>query len=38
MYVAAAVLIVPSGLFYAAGHHEIGSVGVAMPLRRCVLR
>jgi hypothetical protein len=30
MYVVAAVLAVLSGLFYAAGHHEIGSVGVEM--------
>jgi len=30
MYFAAAVLAVLSGLFYAAGHHEIGSVGVTM--------
>jgi hypothetical protein len=30
MYVAAAVLVVLSGLFYAAGHNEIGSLGVQM--------
>jgi hypothetical protein len=30
MYFLAAVLLVLSGLFYAAGHHEIGSVGVEM--------
>jgi hypothetical protein len=30
MYFVAAVLLVLSGLFYAAGHHEIGSVGVEM--------
>jgi hypothetical protein len=30
MYFAAAVLAVLSGLFYAAGHHEIGSFGVTM--------
>jgi hypothetical protein len=30
MYFAAAVLTVLSGLFYAAGHHEIGSLGVQM--------
>ena len=28
MYVVAAVLAVLSGLFYAAGYHEIGSLGV----------
>ena len=28
MYFVAAVLVVLSGLFYAAGHHEIGSFGV----------
>ena len=27
MYFVAAVLAVLSGLFYAAGHHEIGSAG-----------
>ena len=27
MYFVAAVLVVLSGLFYAAGHHEIGSFG-----------
>jgi hypothetical protein len=30
MYFAAAVLTILSGLFYAAGRHEIGSLGVAM--------
>jgi hypothetical protein len=30
MYFVAAVLVVLSGLFYAAGHHEIGSLGVEM--------
>jgi hypothetical protein len=30
MYVVAAVLAVLSGLFYAASHHEIGSLGVEM--------
>jgi len=30
MYFVAAVLAVLSGLFYAAGHHEIGSFGVQM--------
>jgi len=30
MYFVAAVLAVLSGLFYAAGHHEIGSLGVTM--------
>jgi hypothetical protein len=30
MYVVAAVLAVLSGLFYAAGHHEIGGLGVEM--------
>ena len=30
MYFVAAVLVVLSGLFYAAGHHEIGSLGVDM--------
>jgi hypothetical protein len=30
MYFVAAVLAVLSGLFYAAGHHEIGSLGVEM--------
>jgi hypothetical protein len=30
MYFAAAVLVVLSGLFYAAGNHEIGSFGVEM--------
>jgi hypothetical protein len=28
MYFVAAVLVVLTGLFYAAGNHEIGSVGV----------
>jgi hypothetical protein len=30
MYYVAAVLVVLSGLFYAAGHQEIGSLGVEM--------
>ena len=30
MYFVAAVLAVLSGLFYAASHHEIGSLGVTM--------
>jgi hypothetical protein len=30
MYFVAAVLAVLSGLFYAADHHEIGSLGVQM--------
>ena len=30
MYFAAVVLAVLSGLFYAAGNHEIGSLGVQM--------
>jgi len=30
MYFIAAVLAVLAGLFYAAGHHEIGSLGVQM--------
>ena len=30
MYFVAAVLTILSGLFYAAGHHEIGTVGVEM--------
>jgi hypothetical protein len=30
MYFVAAVLAVLSGLFYAAGRHEIGSLGVTM--------
>jgi hypothetical protein len=30
MFFVAAVLTVLSGLFYAAGRHEIGSLGVAM--------
>jgi hypothetical protein len=30
MYFVAAVLVVLSGLFYAAGNHEIGSLGVEM--------
>jgi hypothetical protein len=30
MYFVAALLAVLAGLFYAAGHHEIGSVGVEM--------
>jgi hypothetical protein len=30
MYYVAAALVVLSGLFYAAGHHEIGTLGVQM--------
>jgi hypothetical protein len=30
MYFVAAVLAILSGLFYAASHHEIGSLGVEM--------
>jgi hypothetical protein len=30
MYFVAAALLVLSGLFYAAGHHEIGGLGVEM--------
>jgi hypothetical protein len=30
MYIVAGILVVLSGLFYAAGHHEIGSMGVEM--------
>jgi hypothetical protein len=30
MYFVAAVLVILSGLFYAAGNHEIGSFGVGM--------
>jgi hypothetical protein len=30
MYFVAAVLVVLSGLFYSAAHHEIGSLGVEM--------
>jgi hypothetical protein len=30
MYFVAAVLFVLSGLFYAAGHHEFGTVGSTM--------
>jgi hypothetical protein len=30
MYYVAAVLLVLSGLFYAASHHEVGSLGVEM--------
>ncbi len=30
MYFAAAALVVLSGLFYGAGNHEIGSLGVEM--------
>jgi hypothetical protein len=30
MYFVAAVLVVLSGLFYAAGNHQIGSLGVEM--------
>ena len=39
MYFVAAVLAILSGLFYAAGHHEIGSFGVHdVPLWQLVLR
>lgn len=30
MYVVAGILVILAGMFYAAGHHEIGSVGVEM--------
>jgi hypothetical protein len=30
MYFVATVLAILSGLFYAAGHHQIGSLGVTM--------
>ena len=30
MYFVATVLLVLSGLFYAAGHHQIGSLGITM--------
>ncbi|WGD54836.1 hypothetical protein QA641_13495 [Bradyrhizobium sp. CB1650] len=30
MYYVAAALLVLSGLFYSAGHHEIGSLGATM--------
>jgi hypothetical protein len=30
MYIVAAVLVVLAGLFYGAGNHEIGSLGVEM--------
>jgi hypothetical protein len=30
MYFVAAVLVILAGLFYAAGRHEIGSLGVEM--------
>jgi len=30
MYYVTAVLVMLAGLFYAAGHHEIGSLGVEM--------
>ena len=30
MFFVAAILVVLSGLFYAAGYHEIGSLGVDM--------
>jgi hypothetical protein len=30
MYFVAAVLVILAGLFYAAGHHEIGALGVQM--------
>jgi hypothetical protein len=30
MYFIAAILVILAGLFYAAGHHEIGDLGVQM--------
>jgi hypothetical protein len=30
MYFVAVVLVILAGLFYAAGHHEIGALGVQM--------
>ena len=30
MFFVAGVLVVLAGLFYAAGHHELGSAGVTM--------
>ena len=30
MYFIAAILVVLAGIFYAAGHHEIGTLGVEM--------
>jgi len=30
MYFVSGVLVVMAGLFYAAGHHEIGSMGAEM--------
>jgi hypothetical protein len=30
MYFVAVVLVILAGLFYAAGHHEIGTLGVQM--------
>jgi hypothetical protein len=30
MYFVAVILVILSGLFYAAGHHEIGTLGVQM--------
>ncbi|THD75566.1 MAG: hypothetical protein E7813_01225 [Bradyrhizobium sp.] len=30
MFFVAGILVVLSGLFYAAGHHELGSMGVEM--------
>ena len=30
MYVVAGILVILAGMFYAAGQHEIGSVGVEM--------
>jgi hypothetical protein len=30
MYIVAAVLVVLAGLFYGAGNHEVGSLGVEM--------
>ena len=39
MYFVATVLAILSGLFYAAGHNEIGSFGVHhVPIRRLVLQ
>ena len=38
MFFVAAVLAILSGLFYAAGRHEIGSLGVDVPVRQSVLR
>jgi hypothetical protein len=30
MYVVAGILVILAGMFYAAGQHELGSVGVEM--------